>query len=80
MRRGFAPAITTCGHLPVNGRRNLHGFEITQGVAALLAWCQRVFDYRFEAGLFLGRALVYGLINLHISTLDHPAAPHFPGG
>ncbi len=80
MRRGFTPALTACGHLTVNGGRDLHGFEIAQGVAALLAWGQRVFDYRFEAGLFLGRALLYGLINLHIGTLDHPAATHFPGG
>ena len=80
MRRGFSPALTACCHLTVNGGRDLHGFEIAQSVAALLAWRQRVFDHRFETGLFLGRPLLYGLVNLHISALDHPAATHFPGG
>ena len=79
MRRRFAPALTACRHLPVNGGGDLHGFEIAQGVAALLAGCQRVFDHRFEVGLFLGRELLYGLVNLHIGALDHPAATHFPG-
>src|SRR5262249_43505048 len=80
MRRSFAPVLTTYDHFTVNGGCDLHGLEIAQGIAAFLAWGQRLFDDRFETGLFLGRALLYGLVNLHIGALDHPAATHFPGG
>ena len=44
----------------------MHGLEITQGIAALRARCQYLFDHRLEPGLLLACPLLLLLVDLQV--------------